>query len=142
MAEDSGLTLSTNLFVLSGRCEQCEYEAETFRDGQVFTPHSDPCLRCHCEAGNVSCHRLDRNCPPVRCSHPANQAGHCCPSCDMCEYESALIGNGQMFHPAFGGPCIQCTCSNGNVQCEEESCRPLTCNNFFRRPGQCCPSCI
>ncbi|XP_059510514.1 kielin/chordin-like protein isoform X2 [Stegostoma tigrinum] len=124
------------------RCEQCEYEAETFRDGQVFTPHSDPCLRCHCEAGNVSCHRLDQNCPPVRCSHPANQAGHCCPSCDMCEYQSALIGNGQMFHPTFGGPCIQCTCSNGNVQCEEESCRPLTCNNFFRHPGQCCPSCI
>ncbi|XP_060698750.1 kielin/chordin-like protein isoform X3 [Hemiscyllium ocellatum] len=123
------------------RCEQCEYEAETFQDGQVFTPHSNPCLRCHCEAGNVSCQRMDRNCPPVHCSHPAYQAGHCCPSCDMCEYESALIGNGQMFHPIFGGPCIQCTCSNGDVQCQEEICPPLTCSNPFRDPGQCCPTC-
>ncbi|GCC17374.1 hypothetical protein chiPu_0020545, partial [Chiloscyllium punctatum] len=59
----------------------------------------------------------------------------------VCEYESALIGNGQMFHPIFGGPCIQCTCSNGDVQCQEEICPPLICSNPFRDPGQCCPTC-
>ncbi|XP_072350463.1 kielin/chordin-like protein, partial [Scyliorhinus torazame] len=123
------------------RCEQCEHESRTFNDGQIFIPHSNPCLRCYCQAGNVSCARMDQNCPPVRCSHPANLVGQCCPSCDMCEYDSILVGNGQMFHPTFGGPCVQCTCSNGNVRCQEEICRPLTCIQWFKDPAQCCPTC-
>ncbi|XP_067915424.1 kielin/chordin-like protein isoform X4 [Heterodontus francisci] len=123
------------------RCEECEYESQTFTDGQIFTPQSNPCLSCHCEAGNVSCDRMNRNCPPVHCNHPASLVGQCCPSCDMCEYESVLVSNGETFHPTFGGPCIQCTCSNGNVRCQEEICHPLTCSNIFKDPDQCCPTC-
>ncbi|XP_078275752.1 kielin/chordin-like protein isoform X1 [Rhinoraja longicauda] len=123
------------------RCVECEYESQTFADGQTFIPRSKPCLSCHCEAGKISCDRMAQNCPPVRCSHPANLVGQCCPSCDMCDYESALIGNGQTFQPPFVGPCIQCTCTDGNVRCQEEVCQSLTCANPFKDPGQCCPTC-
>ncbi|XP_067836581.1 kielin/chordin-like protein, partial [Heptranchias perlo] len=123
------------------RCEECEYQSRTFADGQTFNPPSSPCLSCRCEAGKVSCDRMDWNCPPVRCSHPANPVGQCCPSCDMCEYERALVNNGQTFQPAYGGPCIQCICSNGNVRCQEEICPPVACTNPLRDPDQCCPTC-
>ncbi|XP_072922836.1 kielin/chordin-like protein [Hemitrygon akajei] len=123
------------------RCTECEYESRTFSDGQTFIPWSKPCLSCHCEAGKVSCDQMAQNCPPVRCSHPANLVGQCCPSCNMCEYESALINNGQTFQPPFAGPCIQCTCTDGNVRCQEEVCPFLPCANPFKPPDQCCPTC-
>lgn len=44
---------------------------------QFFLP-GDPCHRCLCLDGSVSCQRLP--CPPAPCAHP--RRGPCCPSCD------------------------------------------------------------
>ncbi|KPP79601.1 hypothetical protein Z043_100810, partial [Scleropages formosus] len=63
-------------------CEQCEYDSQVYADGQTFASALDPCVKCHCSGGLVSCEHLDSQCPPVRCSHPARTRGQCCPSCD------------------------------------------------------------
>lgn len=36
------------------RCEQCEYESNTYADGQKFSPGGDPCIQCRCSVGAVS----------------------------------------------------------------------------------------
>ncbi|RXM30472.1 Kielin/chordin-like protein [Acipenser ruthenus] len=123
------------------RCEECEYDSKTFVDGQSFISTVNPCLSCRCSAGQVSCERLDPNCPPIRCSHPAKQIGQCCPSCDMCEYERRIYTSGRVFTPPGSSPCLQCTCTGGNVRCQEEVCPSVQCSNPVIDPQHCCPIC-
>lgn len=51
---------------------------EPVRHQEHFFPPGDPCHRCLCLDGSVSCQRLP--CPPAPCAHP--RQGPCCPSCD------------------------------------------------------------
>ncbi|KAG9345614.1 hypothetical protein JZ751_008758, partial [Albula glossodonta] len=130
------------------RCEQCEYESQVYVDGQTFASHLDPCLRCHCLGGEVTCERMDKTCPPLRCTHPAKTKGQCCPTCDSqccatcdrCTYNQRMYSNGQDFTDP-DEPCQQCRCQDGTVQCTVTQCRPLTCSNPQTPPGQCCPQC-
>uniref|UniRef100_A0A4W5K2T8 Kielin cysteine rich BMP regulator n=1 Tax=Hucho hucho TaxID=62062 RepID=A0A4W5K2T8_9TELE len=119
------------------RCEQCKYDSQVL----MFPSRTDPCLRCHCSAGEVSCERMDASCPPLRCSHPAKPRGQCCPTCDQCEYERRVYVNGNVFNPAGSGPCVQCSCKGGNVRCQEERCPPVQCSNPINDPQFCCPIC-
>ncbi|XP_029499285.1 kielin/chordin-like protein [Oncorhynchus nerka] len=119
------------------RCEQCEYDSQVL----MFPSRTDPCLRCHCSDGEVSCERMDASCPPLRCSHPATPRGQCCPTCDQCEYERRVYVNGNVFNPAGSGPCVQCSCKDGNVGCQEERCPPVQCSNLINNPQFCCPIC-
>lgn len=48
------------------------------RHQEHFSPPGDPCRRCLCLDGSVSCRRLP--CPPAPCAHP--RRGPCCSSCD------------------------------------------------------------
>lgn len=48
------------------------------RHQEHFFLPGDPCHRCLCLDGSVSCQRLP--CPPAPCAHP--RQGPCCPSCD------------------------------------------------------------
>ncbi|XP_031418057.1 kielin/chordin-like protein [Clupea harengus] len=123
------------------RCEQCEYESQVYADGQSFPSRTDPCVSCHCSAGEVVCDRLDSQCPDVRCSHPAKPHGHCCASCEMCEYERQLYADGEVFNPPGSGPCAQCTCKRGSVRCHKQRCPPVPCANPIRDPQLCCPVC-
>ncbi|MBN3295301.1 KCP protein, partial [Amia calva] len=123
------------------RCEECEYESQTFVDGQTFISPLNPCLSCTCSDGRVSCERLDLNCHPVRCSHPATPSGQCCPICDMCEYERRIYTNGKVFTPPGSSPCLKCTCIGGDVRCQQERCPPIECSNPVIDPQQCCPVC-
>ncbi|XP_022610122.1 kielin/chordin-like protein [Seriola dumerili] len=123
------------------RCEQCEYESKVYVDGQKFPSRSDPCLRCRCSAGEVSCERMDASCPTLRCSHPAKRKGECCSTCDACEYDRRVYTDGKVFNPAGSGPCLQCRCKGGNVICREEKCRAAQCSNPIIDPHLCCPIC-
>ncbi|XP_064417188.1 kielin/chordin-like protein [Latimeria chalumnae] len=123
------------------RCNECRYDSQTFADGQVFVASHDPCLSCRCTAGEVSCDQLDLSCPPVQCSHPGKVRGQCCPTCDHCEYENEHYTNGQTFTPPGSGPCLQCTCQEGSVHCQEEVCPPALCANPMIDPQFCCPIC-
>ncbi|KAA8590177.1 hypothetical protein FQN60_014111 [Etheostoma spectabile] len=107
------------------RCEQCEYESKVYVDGQKFPSRRDPCLHCHCSAGEISCERMDSSCPTLSCSHPAKRKGECCPTCDECEYDRRVYADGK----------------GGNVICREEKCPPVQCSNPIIDPHLCCPIC-
>ncbi|XP_053741751.1 kielin/chordin-like protein [Synchiropus splendidus] len=123
------------------RCEQCEYESIVYQDGQKFPSRNDPCLRCRCSGGEVSCERTEAFCPALPCSHPAKRKGECCPTCSECEYDSKVYADGKVFVPPGSGPCLQCRCKAGNVICHEEKCPPVQCSNPIIDPQRCCPIC-
>ncbi|XP_048865507.1 kielin/chordin-like protein isoform X2 [Brienomyrus brachyistius] len=123
------------------RCDGCEYDSQLYADGQIFVSSLDPCVSCHCLAGLVSCERLDSNCAPPPCSHPARSQGQCCPSCDTCEYEGRVYTNGKTFTPPGIDPCLQCTCQDGSVSCHQQQCPAVQCPSPALDPQLCCPFC-
>ncbi|TRY57862.1 hypothetical protein DNTS_017658 [Danionella cerebrum] len=149
------------------RCEECVYEGEVFLDGQTFSSRHDPCLRCQCSSGRVSCDPSRSSCLPPDCTHPAKPANQC-----WCGYEGRVYEDGEEFRPPGGGPCIQCTCKHcgrcqygehvyehgqrftdpqdpcvtctcqdGQTTCGVSGCPEVTCANPFTPPGECCPRC-
>ncbi|KAJ3596116.1 hypothetical protein NHX12_002525 [Muraenolepis orangiensis] len=122
-------------------CGRCDFESKVYLDGQDVPSRADPCLRCRCSAGEVSCERLDAVCPALPCSHPAKPRGQCCPGCDQCEYDSRIYADGQRFQPPGSGPCLQCRCKSGTVECLRRPCPLLNCTNPHTAPGECCPKC-
>ncbi|XP_016099501.1 kielin/chordin-like protein [Sinocyclocheilus grahami] len=124
------------------RCEECIHESEAYTDGQTFVSRQDPCLRCQCSGGQVSCESATSSCPSASCTHPAKPHDQCCPTCNTCEYEGRVYENGEDFRPPGGGPCIQCLCKNGNVRCHQERCPLLSCAVPIPAPlNTCCPVC-
>ncbi|XP_073706315.1 kielin/chordin-like protein [Garra rufa] len=124
------------------RCEECSYEGESYTDGQTFVSRQDPCLRCQCSGGQVSCESASSSCPPPSCTHPTKPHDQCCPTCNTCEHEGRVYRNGEEFRPPGGGPCIQCSCKNGNVRCHQERCPALSCAvPTPAPPNTCCPVC-
>ncbi|XP_058580326.1 kielin/chordin-like protein isoform X1 [Neofelis nebulosa] len=99
-----------------------------------FSQPDDPCRRCLCLDGSVSCQRLP--CPPAPCSHP--RQGPCCPSCDGCLYQGKDFASGERF-PSPTASCHVCLCWEGNVSCEPRACAPAQCP--FPTRGDCCPAC-
>nr|XP_060489067.1 kielin/chordin-like protein isoform X8 [Panthera onca] len=99
-----------------------------------FSQPDDPCRRCLCLDGSVSCQRLP--CPPAPCSHP--RQGPCCPSCDGCLYQGKDFASGERF-PSPTASCHVCLCWEGNVSCEPRACAPAQCP--FPARGDCCPAC-
>nr|XP_054096930.1 von Willebrand factor C and EGF domain-containing protein isoform X3 [Callithrix jacchus] len=59
-------------------CQDCNYEGRKVANGQVFTLDDEPCTRCMCQLGEVSCEKI----PCQRaCADPALLLGECCSSC-------------------------------------------------------------
>ncbi|XP_017751699.1 PREDICTED: kielin/chordin-like protein [Rhinopithecus bieti] len=104
------------------------------RHQEYFSPPGDPCRRCLCLDGSVSCHRLP--CPPAPCAHP--RQGPCCPSCDGCLYQGKEFASGERF-PSTTASCHLCLCWEGSVSCEPKACAPALCP--FPARGDCCPDC-
>uniref|UniRef100_A0A8D2M6H1 VWFC domain-containing protein n=1 Tax=Zonotrichia albicollis TaxID=44394 RepID=A0A8D2M6H1_ZONAL len=59
-------------------CEDCNYQGRKVENGQSFIPEGQPCTRCTCQLGEVSCE--ERPCPRS-CSEPHTLPVGCCPSC-------------------------------------------------------------
>nr|XP_003465929.1 von Willebrand factor C and EGF domain-containing protein [Cavia porcellus] len=61
-------------------CHDCNYEGRKVANGQVFVLDDEPCTRCTCQLGEVSCERVP--CPLV-CTDAAPHvpAGDCCAPC-------------------------------------------------------------
>ncbi|XP_047373054.1 von Willebrand factor C and EGF domain-containing protein isoform X4 [Sciurus carolinensis] len=56
----------------------CNYEGRKVANGQVFTLDDEPCTRCTCQLGEVSCEKVP--CPQA-CPDSAPRPGDCCSSC-------------------------------------------------------------
>ncbi|KAH0508324.1 Kielin/chordin-like protein [Microtus ochrogaster] len=104
------------------------------RNQEHFFPPGDPCSRCLCLDGSVSCQRLP--CPPAPCAHP--RRGTCCPSCDGCLYQGKELASGERF-PSPSIACHVCLCWEGSVNCEPRACAPAQCP--FPAREDCCPTC-
>ncbi|XP_008582214.1 PREDICTED: von Willebrand factor C and EGF domain-containing protein isoform X1 [Galeopterus variegatus] len=59
-------------------CQDCNYEGRKVMNGQVFTLDDEPCTRCTCQLGEVSCEKVP--CQPA-CADPSPPPGDCCSSC-------------------------------------------------------------
>ncbi|XP_078537212.1 von Willebrand factor C and EGF domain-containing protein [Lissotriton helveticus] len=63
-------------------CSECLYEDQVLEDGGYYVSKVDPCILCHCEAGNVHCEWRGDSCPLLDCEQaPVHAAGTCCPFC-------------------------------------------------------------
>ncbi|XP_012518162.1 PREDICTED: von Willebrand factor C and EGF domain-containing protein isoform X3 [Propithecus coquereli] len=59
-------------------CQDCNYEGRKVVNGQVFTLDDEPCTRCTCQLGEVSCEKV----PCQRaCADPSLLPGDCCSTC-------------------------------------------------------------
>ncbi|XP_019630752.1 PREDICTED: kielin/chordin-like protein isoform X25 [Branchiostoma belcheri] len=106
--------------------------------GRTFTLQGEPCKFCSCQAGgNVACETIECE---VSCTHPVIHPGVCCPDCSgACSYNNVTYPDGAAF-PSADADCENCTCLEGNVQCEPVSC-PILCSHPYQPPGACCPIC-
>ncbi|KAM6274288.1 von Willebrand factor C and EGF domain-containing protein [Porphyrio hochstetteri] len=59
-------------------CKDCNYQGRKVVNGQTFTPEGQPCTRCTCQLGEVSCEK--RLCPRS-CAEPPTLPAACCPPC-------------------------------------------------------------
>ncbi|XP_038124813.1 kielin/chordin-like protein [Cyprinodon tularosa] len=119
-------------------CDSCLYEGVVHSNGQTFTSLSNPCERCTCFRGTVSCGPL--NCPLTQCERPVLEPGECCPNCTECVVNGFTYYEGQSW-TLGSDPCSTCTCQKGKVDCVPQECPSLYCPHRVTDPGSCCPRC-
>lgn len=133
------------------RCEGCWLEGRRVPEGEVVTSKIDPCVRCVCFDGKLTCEK--RSCPVLSCPETRQVLSHdgCCMTCR---------GSRPMITPPGGrcfltgylymsgaersvDPCTTCTCSEGFITCERRTCPVLNCSQEFQvtHENECCPSC-
>ncbi|XP_068255642.1 von Willebrand factor C and EGF domain-containing protein [Nyctibius grandis] len=80
-------------------CKDCNYQGRKVGNGQSFTPEGQPCTRCTCQLGEVSCEQ--RPCPRS-CAEPPALPAACCPPCPAARF---LAQSGDPSpSPAHGDP--------------------------------------
>lgn len=119
-------------------CDRCLYEGNEYSNRQTFNSLSNPCLRCVCLEGSVTCTHVV--CPQIYCANPVSMPGQCCKECPVCWYQGKEYSEGARWVPPTD-PCLQCTCKSGSVQCEPPTCPTLPCTQQVTDPGACCPRC-
>ncbi|XP_051632913.1 von Willebrand factor C and EGF domain-containing protein isoform X1 [Manacus candei] len=71
-------------------CDDCNYRGRKVENGQSFTPEGQPCTRCACQLGEVTCE--ERPCPHS-CSEPPMIPAPCCPPCPATDVRLPLQGS-------------------------------------------------
>ncbi|KAK1899935.1 Chordin [Dissostichus eleginoides] len=129
------------------------------------------CAVCTCKgsSGEVHCEKV--TCPVLSCSHPVRRnPSDCCKECpeeertppggvglehsDMmqadgpphCKFGKSFYQNSDNWHPwvplVGEMKCINCWCDHGVTKCQRKQCPALSCTNFSRKEGVCCPECL
>ncbi|XP_031149313.1 kielin/chordin-like protein [Sander lucioperca] len=119
-------------------CDSCLYEGVVQSHSHTFSPTSNPCQRCTCVRGTVTCVPLV--CPPTLCVRPITKPGQCCPECTVCTLDGQEFNDGQTW-TLSSNHCSTCTCQAGEVQCASPECPKLPCMHQVTDPGACCPRC-
>jgi hypothetical protein len=103
---------------------KCVYHNQTYQPGDKWNcTESDECMFCSCLSnGDVGKHTIG------------------CSEKESCRLSNGSeIAHGESFHA--GGPCIICTCDDGDLNCDIEDCPKPDCENPVAKPGECCPIC-
>ncbi|KAK5867486.1 hypothetical protein PBY51_011973 [Eleginops maclovinus] len=119
-------------------CDSCLYEGVVHSHSHTFTASSNPCQRCTCVRGTVTCVPL--GCPPTPCFRPVTKPGQCCPECTVCILDGQEFTDGQIW-TLRSNHCSTCSCQAGEVQCASPECPKLPCMHQITDPGACCPRC-
>ncbi|KOC65305.1 Protein kinase C-binding protein NELL1, partial [Habropoda laboriosa] len=116
----------------------CWFESREVRNGDTLAPAGNPCRRCTCKDGVVTCRD-----PICDCSAPGSHRDKCCPQCDP----AASCRHQELHHLVFRSgerwiyQCQTCECLYGEIDCWQMECPPVTCSNPVTEDGDCCPRC-
>uniref|UniRef100_A0A8C1M845 VWFC domain-containing protein n=1 Tax=Cyprinus carpio TaxID=7962 RepID=A0A8C1M845_CYPCA len=118
-------TVQTNMMFCCVVSPRCVHNGKEFAEGEVY--RMDPCWLCQCRGGVSFCSKAE--CTEIDCLNFYVPEGECCPIC-IGTYE-------QIQHPLNGetwrlDECSSCTCRQGRVLCDSESCPPLLCHTPVR----------
>uniref|UniRef100_G3TCX1 Kielin cysteine rich BMP regulator n=1 Tax=Loxodonta africana TaxID=9785 RepID=G3TCX1_LOXAF len=118
-------------------CHSCLSRGREHQNGEEFEGPAGSCERCHCQAGRVSCVRLQ--CPPLPCRLQVTEQGICCPRCRGCLSHGEEHPEGSSWVPP-DNPCSSCMCHEGVITCAHIQCVG-SCAQPRQGPGECCPRC-
>ncbi|KAM7245106.1 hypothetical protein CapIbe_003632 [Capra ibex] len=116
-------------------CDSCEYQGHQYQNQETFQlQESGRCVRCSCQAGEVSCE--ERECPGMPCTLPDSGPQ----LCSVCVLDGEEFAEGVQWEPD-GQPCTTCSCQAGVPVCGTLLCSPAPCQHPTQPPRACCPSC-
>uniref|UniRef100_A0A8C0CIW9 Kielin cysteine rich BMP regulator n=1 Tax=Balaenoptera musculus TaxID=9771 RepID=A0A8C0CIW9_BALMU len=118
-------------------CHSCLSQGREHQDGEEFEGPTGSCERCRCQAGQVSCERLQ--CPPLPCPLQVTKPGSCCPRCRGCLVHGEEHPEGSSWEPP-NSPCSSCMCHEGVITCARVQC-VTSCAQPHLGPRDCCPRC-
>lgn len=132
-------------------CNSCSLNGREYRHGEEATLPGDPCVRCKCNKGTMSCTK--NSCPVLSCPPSATylEKGECCPKCNgsrtrylprkVCVLGDKVYPTGTPFRL---DTCTNCTCQDTTAVCDRISCPPLECEPIYQNmtAGSCCPKCM
>uniref|UniRef100_A0A672JZN4 VWFC domain-containing protein n=1 Tax=Sinocyclocheilus grahami TaxID=75366 RepID=A0A672JZN4_SINGR len=105
---------------------RCVHNGKEFREGEVY--RMDPCWLCQCRGGVSFCSKAE--CTEMDCQNFYVPEGECCP---VCIENCSLSGHDCPFETWRLDECSSCTCRQGRVLCDSESCPPLLCHTPVRK---------
>ncbi|XP_076396460.1 protein kinase C-binding protein NELL1 isoform X5 [Megachile rotundata] len=116
----------------------CWFESREVKNGETLAPAGNPCRRCTCKDGVITCRD-----PICDCSAPGSHRDKCCPQCDP----AASCRHQELHHLVFRSgerwiyQCQTCECLYGEIDCWQMECPPVSCSNPVTEDGDCCPRC-
>ncbi|KAL0128224.1 hypothetical protein PUN28_003463 [Cardiocondyla obscurior] len=116
----------------------CWFEDREIRNGETLAPSGNPCRRCICQDGVITCKD-----PVCDCSAPESHRNKCCPQCNPAascrhqELHNLVFRSGERWIYQ----CQTCECLYGEIDCWQMECPPVTCSNPVTEEGDCCPRC-
>ncbi|XP_011687422.1 PREDICTED: protein kinase C-binding protein NELL1-like [Wasmannia auropunctata] len=116
----------------------CWYENREVNNGATVAPSGNPCERCTCQDGVITCKS-----PICDCSVSGSHMDKCCPQCNP----AASCRHQELHHLVFRSgerwiyQCQTCECLRGEVDCWNMECPPVTCSNPVTEQSDCCPRC-
>ncbi|KAK3862056.1 hypothetical protein Pcinc_032049 [Petrolisthes cinctipes] len=132
-------------------CPECWLEGRRVGEGEGVSSRADPCVRCMCLGGKLTCHK--KACPVLSCppGYRIPAPDGCCMTCQgsrelisppggRCFLNGALYTTGSERRV---DPCTTCMCHDGYITCQRVTCPVLNCSHHHQvtREGECCPEC-
>ncbi|KAH3702363.1 hypothetical protein DPMN_077378 [Dreissena polymorpha] len=108
-----------------------------YKEGENV-PSDNPCQTCTCRNGDVDC--VYTVCVPPTCPNTYTPKGKCCLECVQgCTMNGKTYKDGDAVPTK--DPCENCTCNNGDVDCDFTACAPPPCDVSYTPAAKCCPVC-